>query len=54
MLREFKHSYAAGNRILTLLLLEYAGPRSWDKSWHDEETTDSFDQFVSNGQLPMR
>lgn len=54
MLREFKHSYAAGNRVLTLLLLEAAEPRSWDKSWHDEETTDSFDQFVSNGQLSVR
>ena len=53
-LREFKHSYGARDRVLTLLLLESAEPRSWDRSWHDEETTDSFDQFVSNGQLPVR
>jgi hypothetical protein len=53
-LREFKHSYGARDRVLTLLLLESAEPRTWDRSWHDEETTDSFDQFVSNGQLPIR
>lgn len=53
-LREFKHSYSARDRVLTLLLLESAEPRSWDRSWHDEEITDSFDQFVSNGQLPVR
>ena len=53
-LREFKHSYGARDRVLTLLLLESAEPRSWDRSWHDEETTDSFDQFVSSGQLPVR
>ena len=53
-LREFKHSYGARDRVLTLLLLESAEPRTWDRSWHDEENTDSFDQFVSNGQLPVR
>jgi hypothetical protein len=53
-LREFKHSYGARDRVLTLLLLESAEPRSWDRSWHDEEATDSFDQFVSNGQFPVR
>ncbi len=53
-LREFKHSYGARDRVLTLLLLENAEPRAWDRSWHDEETTDSFDQFVSNGQSPVR
>ncbi len=40
--------------FLTLLLLESAEPRSWDRSWQDEESFDSFDQFVSNGQLPDR
>ena len=30
---EFKHSYGARDRILTLLLLESAEPRSWDRSW---------------------
>ncbi len=53
-LREFKHTFGARDRILTLLLLESAEPRSWDRSWQDEESFDSFDQFVSNGQLPVR
>ena len=43
-LREFKHSYGARDRVLTLLLLESAKLRRWDRAWHDEETTDSFDQ----------
>ncbi|WP_244539156.1 ImmA/IrrE family metallo-endopeptidase [Pseudomonas aeruginosa] len=53
-LREFKHSYTTGDRVLTLLLLESAEPRSWDRSWQDGESFDSFDQFVSTGQLPVR
>ncbi|GHU12133.1 hypothetical protein AGMMS50225_19330 [Betaproteobacteria bacterium] len=53
-LREFKHSYGARDRVLTLLLLESAEPRLWDRSWQDEDGFDSFDQFVSNGQLPIR
>ena len=53
-LREFKHSYTTRDRVLTLLLLESAEPRSWDRSWQDEESFDSFDQFVTNGQLPDR
>ena len=53
-LREFKHSYTTRDRVLTLLLLESAEPRAWDRSWQDEESFDSFDQFVSNGQLPDR
>ena len=51
---EFKHSYGARDRILTLLLLENAEPRSWDRSWQDDESFDSYDQFISNGQLPVR
>ncbi len=43
--REFKHSYTARDRILTLLLLESAEPRAWDRSWKDEDQVDSFDQF---------
>ena len=39
---------------VTLLLLESAEPRSWDRSWQDGESYDSFDQFVSTGQLPVR
>lgn len=53
-LREFKHGYGARDRILTLLLLESAEPPRWDRSWQDGEHVDSFDQFVSNGQLPVR
>ncbi len=53
-LREFKHSYSARERVLTLLLLESAEPRTWDRSWQDEESFDSFDRFVANGQLPVR
>ena len=53
-LREFKHSYTTRDRVLTLLLLESAEPRAWDRSWQDEESFDSFDRFVSNGQLPDR
>ena len=53
-LREFKHGYGARDRVLTLLLLENAEPRAWDRSWHDEESTDSFDQFVATGQYPIR
>lgn len=53
-LREFKHTFGARDRVLTLLLLESAEPRSWDRSWQDEESFDSFDQFVTNGQLPDR
>lgn len=52
-LREFKHSYSARERVLTLLLLESAEPPSWDRSWQDEESFDSFDQFIYNGQHPV-
>lgn len=53
-LREFKHSYSARDRILTLLLLESAEPRRWDRSWKDEDGFDSYDQFISNGQYPAQ
>ncbi|WP_297446842.1 ImmA/IrrE family metallo-endopeptidase [Acidiferrobacter sp.] len=53
-LREFKHTFGARDRVLTLLLLESAEPRSWDRSWRDEESFDSYDQFVSSGQHPVR
>lgn len=49
-LREFKHSYGAHDRVLTLLLLESPEPRSWDRSWQDEANFDSYDKFVSTGQ----
>lgn len=53
-LREFKHSYGARDRVLTLLLLEGAEPRRWDRSWQDGESFDSYDQFISTGQHPVR
>lgn len=46
-LREMKHSYPGGNRVLSLLVLESAAPRSFAGSgWEDEHTPDSYDQFV--------
>lgn len=53
-LREFKHSYTARDRVLSLLLLESAEPRPWDRTWQDEESFDSYDQFISTGQHPVR
>jgi hypothetical protein len=53
-LRELKHTFGARNRVLTLLVLESAEPRPWDRSWQDEESFDSFDRFVSSGQFPSR
>ncbi len=53
-LQEFKHSYGGRDRVLTLLILEDAEPRRWDNSWQDQESFDSYDQFTSNGQLPVR
>jgi hypothetical protein len=49
---EFKHSYSARDRILTLLLLESAEPRSWDRSWQDEDGVDSHDQFNISERRP--
>ena len=54
-LRELKHTYTSGNRVLSLLLLESAPPRQYVRSgWEDEESRDTFDRFVDNGQLPVR
>ena len=54
-LRELKHTYTDGNRVLSLLMLESAPPRSGVVSgWEDEETRDTFDRFIDNGQLPVR
>ena len=53
-LREFKHSYASRDRVLTLLLLESAEPRAWDRSWQDGESFDCDDRFVSTGQHQVR
>ena len=48
-LTEFKHTYGARDRVLSLLLLESAAPRPWDRSWQDEAVSDSFDQFGTRG-----
>ncbi len=54
-LRELKHTYTGGNRVLSLLMLESAPPRTYFRSgWEDDETRDTFDRFVDNGQFPVR
>lgn len=54
-LRELKHTYTDGNRVLSLLLLESAPPRNYPGSgWEDEETRDTFDRFIDSGQLAVR
>ena len=54
-LRELKHTYTNGNRVLSLLMLESAPPRAYFRTgWEDEETRDTFDRFIDNGQLPVR
>ena len=45
-LREMKHSYPGGNRVLSLLVLESAAPRKLAGSgWEDERDEDSYDRF---------
>ena len=54
-LRELKHTYTNGNRVLSLLMLESAPPRAYIRTgWEDEETRDTFDRFIDNGQFPVR
>ena len=53
-LTEFKHTYGARDRVLSLLLLESAAPRSWERSWQDEKLIDGFDRFDSAGQHLLR
>ncbi len=54
-LRELKHSYPGGNRVLSLLMLESAPPRQYARSgWEDEASRDTFDRFVDSGQFPVR
>ena len=44
-----------GCRVPSLLMLESAPPRAYQRSgWEDEETRDSYDRFIDNGQLPVR
>ena len=41
-LRELKHTYTGGNRVLSLLMLESAPPRAHFRTgWEDEETHDT-------------
>ncbi|WP_131111620.1 ImmA/IrrE family metallo-endopeptidase [Sulfuricystis thermophila] len=47
-LREFKHSYGARDRVLTLLLLESAEPRAWDRAWQDKEISASYAEFYAS------
>ncbi len=49
-LQEFKHSYSSRDRALTLLILEDAEPRSWDNSWNDQRSFDSFDKLTGIDQ----
>ena len=45
-LREMKHSFPSGNRVLSLLVLESAAPRKLAGSgWEDEHDEDSYDRF---------
>jgi len=45
-LREMKHSFPSGNRVLSLLVLESAAPRRFAGSgWEDEDTEDSYERF---------
>ena len=45
-----KHSYPGGNRVLSLLVLESAAPRSFAGSgWEDERDEDSYDRFIGKG-----
>lgn len=51
-LREMKHSYPGGNRVLSLLVLESAAPRKLAGSgFEDEETEDSYDRFRAGGRV---
>ncbi len=49
-LREFKHTFAGRDRVLTLLLLESAEPRDWDDSWKDELVPTVADRFCAIGK----
>ena len=43
------------NLVLSLLMLESAPPRNYQRNgWEDEETRDTFDRFIDNGQLPVQ
>lgn len=46
-LRDMKHSFPIGNRVLSLLVLESAAPRKLaGGGFEDEETEDSYERFM--------
>ena len=48
-LREMKDSYLAGNRVMSLLVLESAATRSFAHSaWEDERKENSYDRVEQN------
>lgn len=52
-LRELKHSFLDGNRVLSLLMLESAAPRPFRPTGsEDERAPDTYDRFIERGQLP--
>ena len=52
-LREMKHSYPGGNRVLSLLVLESAAPMGFSgRGWEDERDEDSYDRFRAGGWVP--
>ena len=45
-LREMKHSYPGGNRVLSLLVLESAAPKSFGGSgWENEHSSGCYERF---------
>ena len=53
-LREFKHSYTTGDRVLTLLCYWKVLNHGHGIGLGKTASFDSYDQFVANGQHPVR
>jgi hypothetical protein len=54
-LRELKHSYPGGNRVLSLLMLGSVPPRGYLRDgWEDESSHDTFDRFIDSGQMSVK
>lgn len=52
-LRELKHTYADGNRVLSMLILESAAPRPCRRTgWEEDGNSDTYDRFIERGQFP--
>lgn len=47
--RELKHTYRDGNRVLSLLLLESAEPRAWQQAEWEGESVAEVDAFLPGG-----